>query len=93
MLLLARADADPGEWAALAGSHASNMAEQRSELILLHDEAIAQGAAALGETIVAGLRAAGGAGRKLLAAVIGDTGIEGRIAAKKSQGDPFGPLI
>lgn len=46
LLLLARAEADAGEWPALAGSRASNMAEQRSELVLLHDEAITQGAAA-----------------------------------------------
>lgn len=46
LVLLAHADADPGEWAALTGSRASNMAEQRSELVLLHDEAIVQGAAA-----------------------------------------------
>jgi NTE family protein len=46
LLLLARAEAELGDWAALAGIRESTMALQRAELVLLHDEVIAQGAAA-----------------------------------------------
>ncbi len=45
LLLLARADGEPGEWGALAGLRESSMATQRAELVLLHDESIIQGAA------------------------------------------------
>ena len=45
LLLLARADSEPGEWAALASVRESATTAQRSELVLLHDESIAQGAA------------------------------------------------
>jgi len=45
LLLLARADAEAGRWQALAGARESNMAPQRAEMILLHDETITRGAA------------------------------------------------
>ena len=46
LLLLARADGEVGQWAALSGSRESSMAPQRAELILLHDSDFATGAAA-----------------------------------------------
>jgi NTE family protein len=46
LLLLARADGEPGPWPALTGSHNSNTSLQRGELVLLHDGPILQGAAA-----------------------------------------------
>jgi NTE family protein len=46
LLLLARAEGEAGSWAALGGARDSGMALQRAELVLLHDERIAQGSAA-----------------------------------------------
>jgi NTE family protein len=46
LVLLARADSEPGPWATLTGLRNSNTSAQRSELVLLHDEAITPGAAA-----------------------------------------------
>ena len=45
LLLLARADAPAGPWAALANARESSMAPQRAELVLLHDGKISRGAA------------------------------------------------
>jgi NTE family protein len=45
LLLLARAESTPGRWEALASARESSMAPQRAELVLLHDGAIARGAA------------------------------------------------
>jgi NTE family protein len=45
LILLARAEARPGRWAALSGSRESSMAPQRAELVLLHDGSITRGAA------------------------------------------------
>ncbi len=47
LMLLARADNTPGEWAVLANQRDENTAPQRAELVLLHDESISTGAAAL----------------------------------------------
>ena len=46
LLLLARADGEVGQWAALSGPRESSMAPQRAELVLLHDSDFATGAAA-----------------------------------------------
>jgi len=46
LLLLARAEADPGGWRALSNPRESHMAPQRAELILLHDGELVRGAAA-----------------------------------------------
>ncbi|HZO21326.1 MAG TPA: patatin-like phospholipase family protein [Steroidobacteraceae bacterium] len=46
LLLLARAEGEPGRWAALSSPRDSSMAPQRSELVLLHDGALVRGAAA-----------------------------------------------
>jgi NTE family protein len=46
LLLLARADGEVGQWVALSGPRESSMAPQRAELILLHDNDFAKGAAA-----------------------------------------------
>jgi NTE family protein len=46
LLLLARADSEPGSWAPLARLQESPMARQRAELILLHDGDLVRGAAA-----------------------------------------------
>ena len=57
LLLLARADSEPGSWAPLARSQESPMARQRAELILLHDGDLVRGAAArwLGTSDLAGV--------------------------------------
>lgn len=46
LLLLARAESPAGGWPALHGPHDHSMAPQRCELVLLHDGALATGAAA-----------------------------------------------
>jgi NTE family protein len=46
LLLLARAESDPGPWAALTGPRESSMAPQRAELVLMHDGQLVRGAAA-----------------------------------------------
>jgi NTE family protein len=46
LMLLARADNTPAEWAAVAGHRDAGTASQRAELVLLHDGSITQGAAA-----------------------------------------------
>jgi NTE family protein len=55
LLLLARADSEVGTWAPLARAHDSPMAQQRAELILLHDGELVRGAAARWLGGVAGL--------------------------------------
>lgn len=45
LLLVARAEAEAGDWAALKGFREASTAVQRAELVLLHDDAIQQGAA------------------------------------------------
>src|SRR5262249_9209687 len=46
LLLLARADSEVGSWAPLARAAESPMAQQRAELVLLHDGQLVRGAAA-----------------------------------------------
>jgi NTE family protein len=46
LLLLARADAEPGPWPALSGLRNPSASAQRAELVLLHDDAIVSGGAA-----------------------------------------------
>jgi len=46
LMLLARADNAPGEWAALAGQRDETTAPQRAELVMLHEGSITPGAAA-----------------------------------------------
>jgi NTE family protein len=46
LMLLARADNTPGEWAALASQRDAQTAPQRAELVLLHEGTITPGAAA-----------------------------------------------
>ena len=57
LLLLARADSEPGAWAPLIRLQESPMARQRAELILLHDGELVRGAAArwLGTSDLAGI--------------------------------------
>src|SRR5262245_46802390 len=45
LMLLARADNAPGEWAALSSQRDATTAPQRAELVLLHDERITSAAA------------------------------------------------
>ena len=46
LMLVARADSEPGEWSALANQRDANTAPQRAELVLLHEGSITPGAAA-----------------------------------------------
>jgi NTE family protein len=46
LMLLARADSTPGDWAALANQRDAQTAPQRAELVLLHEGSITPGAAA-----------------------------------------------
>jgi NTE family protein len=46
LMLLARAESQPGPWAVLATARDANTAPQRAELVLIHENAISQGAAA-----------------------------------------------
>ena len=46
LMLLARADNTPGDWAALASQRDAQTAPQRAELVLLHEGSITPGAAA-----------------------------------------------
>ncbi len=57
LLLLARADSEAGNWAALGRPQESGLARQRAELILMHDGEVARGAAArwLGIAELAGI--------------------------------------
>ncbi|HKT72595.1 MAG TPA: patatin-like phospholipase family protein [Steroidobacteraceae bacterium] len=45
LVLLARAEATPGQWAALAAPREPNLVAQRAELVLMHDGQIVRGAA------------------------------------------------
>jgi NTE family protein len=57
LLLLARADCEAGSWVSLARGHESPLAQQRAELVLLHDNRLVRGAAArwLGVAELAGI--------------------------------------
>ena len=55
MLLLANAQGDAAPWAALSDARESQMAPQRSELVLMHDERILSGAAARWMQILPGV--------------------------------------
>jgi NTE family protein len=45
LLLLARAESEPGEWPSLASPRDAAMTTQRAEIVLLHESAIVRGAA------------------------------------------------
>ena len=55
LMLLARADNEPAEWAALAAQRDASTAPQRAELVLLHEGSITPGAAARWLTLHAGI--------------------------------------
>ncbi len=55
LLLLANAEAEPGEWPALADSKTSKLALQRSELVLLHEERLQTGRAVAWTAMVPGV--------------------------------------